>query len=179
MAGYGHAQTALNVCFQKCATDRVVSGVRWCSKSSIVASFCLSFCYSFSRFFIAHLSHFVNPIDFHCSLARNGQGGCLRLVVVFSHGSIPTVETENRAELSFNIHPICLNIIDSRRRSAHMSHYVLTPPPPPIQCAWGPLWLINIRVELVISAPFAVAKVTAWDYNTDWIYIFNEKRWIS
>ena len=52
--------------------------------------------------FIAHLSHFVNPIDFcwktHCSLARNGKGGCLRLVEVFLLGSSPTVEKENQAK---------------------------------------------------------------------------------
>ena len=34
----------------------------------------------------------------HCSLAGNGKGGCSRLVVVFSLGSSPTVETENRVK---------------------------------------------------------------------------------
>ena len=58
MAGYGHSKTALNICFQKCATHRVVSGVSWCSKSSIVAkySFCcilMSGCSLFTRFSVS------------------------------------------------------------------------------------------------------------------------------
>ena len=35
-------KTTINVCFQKCATHRVASAVRWCSKSSIVVKY--SFC---------------------------------------------------------------------------------------------------------------------------------------
>ena len=50
--------------------------------------------------FIAHLSHFVNHIDFcwktYCSLAGNKKGCCLHLGVVFSLCSIPTVMRENR-----------------------------------------------------------------------------------
>ena len=34
-------KTTQNVCFHKCATHRVVSGARWCSKSSIVAIYYL------------------------------------------------------------------------------------------------------------------------------------------
>ena len=72
-------KTPLNVCFQKLASHPVVSGVHWCSKSSITAK------YSFWRVFICH---FVNPIDFcwrtHCSLTGNRTGCCLRLVLVFS-----------------------------------------------------------------------------------------------
>jgi hypothetical protein len=42
MACYVHTKTPLNVSFQKCEIHRVVSGVRWCSLSSIVLNY--SFC---------------------------------------------------------------------------------------------------------------------------------------
>ena len=81
--------------------------------------------------FIAHLEHFVNPIDFcwktHCSLTGNGKGGCLRLVVVFSLGSSPTVEMENRVKRlqpNVNSPPFRFRSTsnDSRRYSSPLSY---------------------------------------------------------
>ena len=68
-------KTTLNVPFQKCATHRVLSGVCWCSKSSIIVK------YSFCRFLFGIL--YIHWFLLEDSLRVDRKRG---LVVVFSLG---------------------------------------------------------------------------------------------
>ena len=83
-----------NLSLVKCATQRVVSGVHWCSKSSVVAKY--SFCLFFYCTFIAFCKSHWFLLEDSLLVGRKRKGGLFTFGCSL-FGSSPTVETENRA----------------------------------------------------------------------------------
>ena len=84
-------KTTLNICFLKCATHRVVSGVRWWSKSSIAAKYSLS----------CSIWHFVNTL-IHLARWPETERGAGCSLFARSSPTVDTVDFRFRSGFRFN-----------------------------------------------------------------------------